>query len=285
MPLKTPFFFLQLPSELRFEVYRHLFGIAPHTRLRVGDACLDSDLPHSTETSRRLSKAFEVYVHTPSPPSTSDYAQINSEHYSAKEQSRQHIYRQHRHLFLSILATCKTIYEEAMPFFYSSTFFAISGNIAKASNWLCALSPQRRRYIRRLSFHFSSKALSECFSNQSNMQILTKELMYMDQVDIVELLITDTWLEQELLDFAEAESLGIRQYAVSRRPCEPLVLFGVEQLEELPRLGCLRIVGRIDRLLQYNEDKEYLKAIQEGGKPAGLGKENGYRPFVELVQL
>lgn len=117
------------------------------------------------------------------------------------------------------------------------------------------------------------------------MQILTKELMYMDQVDIVELLITDTWLEQELLDFAEAESLGIRQYAVSRRPCEPLVLFGVEQLEELPRLGCLRIVGRIDRLLQYNEDKEYLKAIQEGRKPAGLGKDNGYRPVVELVQL
>ncbi|KAE8364286.1 hypothetical protein BDV27DRAFT_128716 [Aspergillus caelatus] len=285
MPLKTPFLFLQLPSELRFEVYRHLFGIAPHTRLRVGEACLDSDLPHNTETSMRLSKTFEVYVHTPSAPKATNYAQIDSKHYSRKEQSRHHIYRQHRHLFLAILATCKTIYEEAMPFFYSSTFFAISGNIAKASNWLLGMSPQRRRYIRRLSFHFSSKALSECFSNQSNMQFLAEELMYMDQVDVVELLITNTRLEEELLDFAEAESLGIPQYAVSRRPCEPLVLFGVEQLEAVPRLGCLRIVGRIDRLLQYTEDKEYLKAIAEGRKPVGLGKGNGHRPVVELVQL
>ncbi|KAK6824211.1 hypothetical protein RU639_005112 [Aspergillus parasiticus] len=285
MTLQTPSPFLQLPSELRLEIYRHVFGIAPHTRLRVGAACLDSDLPHSTERSWRLSKAFEAYMHTPSPPNANDYAEMNYKHCSAKEQSQRNIYREHRHLFLAILATCKTIYEEAMPFFYSSTFFAVSGNIAKASNWLCAMSHERRKYIRRLSFHFWSKALSECFSNQGNMEYLAKQLTYMDQIDVVELLITDTRTEEELLDFADAESQGIPQYAVSRRPCEPLVLFGVEQLEAVPNLGCLRIVGRIDRLLVYTEDKEYLKAFAEGRKPAGLGKENGHRPVVELVQL
>ncbi|KAF5855201.1 hypothetical protein ETB97_009735 [Aspergillus alliaceus] len=285
MPSQTQFLFLQLPSDLRFEVYRHLFGIAPNTRLRVGEACLDSDLPYSTETSWRLSKTFEVYNHPLSAPQASDYAAMDSKHYSAKEQSQRHIYRQHRHLFLAIVATCKTIYEEAMPFFYSATFFAVSGNIAKASNWLNAISPRQRRYIRRLSLQFSSNALFECFSNQNNMQGLAEVLMYMDRVDVLELLITTPSLEEELLCFAEADSQGIRQYAVSRKPCEPLVLFGVEQLEAVPRLGCLRIVGRIDRLLRYTEDKEYLKAFAEGRKPAGLGEENGHRPVVELVRL
>ncbi|OGM49946.1 hypothetical protein ABOM_001469 [Aspergillus bombycis] len=285
MSHKSPPLFLQLPPELRFEVYRHLFGIAPDTRLRVGEACLDSDLPHSTETSIRLSKAFEVYVHIPSTPNASDYAEMDVKHFSAKEQSKQRIYREHRHLFLAILATCKTIYEEAMPFFYSSAFFAVSGNIAKATNWLYDIGSRRSRHIRRLSFHFRSKALSECFSNQNNMQILAEQLAYMDRFDVVELLITDTRLEEELLSFAEAESQGIRQYAVSRRPCEPLVLYGIEQLEAVPRLGCVRIVGRLDKLLLYAEDKEYLQAIAEGRKPAGLGKEDCHRPAVELVQL
>ncbi|KAB8263126.1 hypothetical protein BDV32DRAFT_156630 [Aspergillus pseudonomiae] len=285
MSTKSPSPFLHLPPEIRIEVYRRLFGIAPHTRLRVGEACLDSDLPHCTETSIRVSTAFEVYVHTPSTSNASDYAEMDIQYCSAKEQFRRHIYREHRPLFLAILATCKKIYEEAIPFFYSSAFFAISGNIAKATNWLYSIAPRRSRHIRRLSFHFSSNALSECFSNQGNIQILAEELTYMDRLDVVELLVTDTRLEEQLFSFGALVKHGVPRFAVSRRPCEPLVLFGIEQLEAVPRLGCVRIVGRLDRFLVYSEDKEYLRAIAEGRKPAGLGKEDCHRPVVELVQL
>ncbi|KAE8381605.1 hypothetical protein BDV26DRAFT_289247 [Aspergillus bertholletiae] len=98
--------------------------------------------------------------------------------YSAKEQSQRQGYRQHQYLFLAMLVTCNTTYKEAIPFFYSAAFFAIS-DITKASNWLYAIGP--------------------------------------DQVDVLEMLVTGRWLEAELVCFAEAQSQGIGQFAVFRK--------------------------------------------------------------------
>lgn len=77
--------------------------------------------------------------------------------------------------------------------------------------------------------------------------------------------------------------LKIPWYNVLREPGKPLLLHGIEQLERLPRLGCLRIVGHMGLLLRFSEDRAYLEGFAKGKKPAGLGDENEHKPVVQVL--
>ncbi|KAB8210405.1 hypothetical protein BDV34DRAFT_186705 [Aspergillus parasiticus] len=183
--------------------------------------------------------------------------------------------------------TCKKVYNEAMPLFYSETFFAISANINTAVSWPAGIGAQGRRHIRRLSVHFDSIPPLRPRMNgnevQDTMQAMSEILMDVDRIDVLELLIVDKQHEHYLVCMAARIHLKIPWYNVLREPGKPLLLHGIEQLERLPRLGCLRIVGHVGLLLRFPEDRAYLEAFAEGKKPAGLGEENEHKPVVQVL--
>ena len=103
--------FLKLPTELRLEIYRHLFGISPTTRLFVGLAFL----PRYLNEGINLHHTFEIYCIPQPNPRMTDYQTTTGD--GRGERAQQQVYK--RDLFLAILVTCQEVYEEAMPLFYS----------------------------------------------------------------------------------------------------------------------------------------------------------------------
>ncbi|KAB8222304.1 hypothetical protein BDV33DRAFT_189744 [Aspergillus novoparasiticus] len=239
---------LKLPTELRLDIYRHLFGISPNTRLLLGL----TSLPLSLNEGINPPHTFEICYFPPSHP---------------LEWAQHQIYS--RGLFLTILVTCKKVYNEEMPLFYSESFFARSANMNTAVSWLAGIGTQRRRHIRRLSVHFDSIPP-------------LRPRMYWNEIQD-ELLIVDKQHEHYLACMAARIHLKIPWYDVLREPGKLLLLHGIEQLERLPWLGCFRIVGHVGLLLRFPEDRAYLEAFAEGKKPAGLGEENEHKPVVQVL--
>ncbi|KAB8248135.1 hypothetical protein BDV35DRAFT_174304 [Aspergillus flavus] len=269
---------LKLPTELRLDIYRHLFGISPTTRLFLG--LINSPL-HPNERANPL-HIFEICYFPLSHPHMTHY-QTNTGY--QVEWAQHQIYSRSR--FLAILVTCKKVYSEAMPLFYSESFFAISANINTAVSWLAGIGAQRRRHIRRLSVHFDSIPPLRPRMNwneiQDSMEAMSGILMDVDRIDVLELLIVDKQHEHYLACMAARIHLKIPWYNVLREPGKPLLLHGIEQLERLPRLGCLRIVGHMGLLLRFSEDRAYLEGFAKGKKPAGLGDENEHKPVVQVL--
>ncbi|GAB1196254.1 hypothetical protein APSETT444_005523, partial [Aspergillus pseudonomiae] len=90
-------------------------------------------------------------------------------------------------LFLAILVTCKQVYKEAMPLFYSETFFVLPG--LRTINCLNGIGAQRRRCIRRLSIEYGVPESRKVIGNdtQDSMQALPERLMDVERVDVLEL--------------------------------------------------------------------------------------------------
>lgn len=158
---------------------------------------------------------------------------------------------------------CQEVYEEALPLFYSETFFAISGDVNTTVSWLSGIGAQRRRYIRKLSLYFDSAPIlqPEITGIQESMRAMSEILTDANHVDVLELLMFDKLHEGHLSLMANHINYRISRYTALRKPGKPLLLHGIEQLERLPWLGCLRIVGLPELLLRFPEDKAYLEAF------------------------
>ncbi|OGM44116.1 hypothetical protein ABOM_007300 [Aspergillus bombycis] len=178
-----PFLLLNLPTELRLEIYHHLFGISPTTRLVL--ACLPG-LPPCLNGCDNSSPTFVIWHFPPSTPDGTDY-QGQSGYQPVEWAQRQgKIYS--RGIFLAILVICKQVYNEAMPLFSSQTFFAMSGLINTTVSWLAGIGAQRRRCIRRLSFHYESvPSAHKSIGNdiQYSMRVLCEMLMDSDRLDVL----------------------------------------------------------------------------------------------------
>ncbi|QRD93980.1 hypothetical protein F9C07_2205008 [Aspergillus flavus] len=242
---------LKLPTELRLDIYRHLFGISPTTRLFLG---LTNSPLHPNEGAKPL-HTFEICYFPLLHPRMTHY-QTNTGY--QVEWAQHQIYSRSR--FLAILVTCKK---------------------------LAGIGAQRRRHIRRLSVHFDSIPPLRPRMNwneiQDSMEAMSGILMDVDRIDVLELLIVDKQHEHYLACMAARIHLKIPWYNVLREPGKLLLLHGIEQLERLPRLGCLRIVGHMGLLLRFSEDRAYLEGFAKGKKPAGLGDENEHKPVVQVL--
>ncbi|KAL2867257.1 uncharacterized protein BJX67DRAFT_108851 [Aspergillus lucknowensis] len=173
--------------------------------------------------------------------------------------------------FLALLSVNRQIHAEAMPLLFAESFFKLDIDIPAITRFLRGIGPRRRKYIRCLGFHFTSKALHELHTNVPNMQILVQEcLVYCERIELLELVVPTRMDEGYLLAWGSAAF--IRPAGV---PSYPKVFLGVEQLEALDSVGELRIVGDLDELLVCEEDRAWFRAFGEGRKPCGLGREGG----------
>ncbi|KAL2008378.1 hypothetical protein VTN00DRAFT_8360 [Thermoascus crustaceus] len=191
---------------------------------------------------------------------------------SPEEQER---LREHRYpcsTFLAIFSTCKALYADAMPLFYSETFFSTS-EIWQMGSFLRAIGPKRQKHVRRIGFQYASPSLNEECSSAWDMQYLVSALVRCERVEVVEIVVLGYLIEDSIL-------VWYSQYEDRDDGKIPGAFSGIEELERLRWLGTLRMVGNWEKMLKYPADARWFKAFAEGKKPAGKGEETGHRPRV-----
>ncbi|GFF29300.1 hypothetical protein IFM58399_02231 [Aspergillus lentulus] len=257
----------QIPCELRLEIYRRVFFIYPHARTRVSEFRL------SENTETPPCKAFEVYIH-PAKPHASVYRGAPNEYRSQEDQHRLHEYRYTPQEFLAILSVSKDVYKEAMPLFYSETFFCFpkNGRLGLPTSFLCNIGPRREQFVRRLSFELPPLNYPCTIEERPTLKWVSVFLRFMKHVDILEIIL---FVSEERLEFGE-------KFISIARPVLPNelildILWGFHHILALRNLSTLRFVGDPDRILRNPDDRTLLEGVR--GKKLFRG-DTGRRPRV-----
>ncbi|GFF72771.1 hypothetical protein IFM53868_00903 [Aspergillus udagawae] len=259
--------FLRLPCELRLEIYRRLFFIYPHARTRV------SEFKLSERTETPPCKAFEVYIH-PTKAHASVHRAAPNEYRSQEDQRRLHEYRYTPQEFLAILSVCKVVYKEAMPLFYSETFFCFpkNGRLGLPTSFLCNIGPRREQYVRRLSFELLPLNYPCTIEDRPTLKWVAVFLSFMKHVDILEIIL---FITEERLEFGEKFISFARPLLSNELIFD--VLWGFHHLLALGNLSTLRFVGDPDKVLRNPDDRTLLEGVR--GKRLFEG-DTGRRPRV-----
>lgn len=259
VPFSFPF--LALPSELRLEIYRHAFSIYPSIRVKPTHAAL---VPEAKYT-----KKFEVSSHS-NPPTSHDYRDRTGSFLSDEEQQRRGEYRYPCQSFLSLLLVSRTVYEEAMPLFYSETLFVVPSDLWPAVCFLKGIGARRRKHIRRLSVEFWSSWMSQNVGGGRDMQKLINQLVDAERVDTLEIVLPKI-SEHEIL----ADDIRLQSGTSScRSPSSCLETYlGFKYLNRLKSLRSLRLVGRWMALPFNREDMlQRLENLGEKERHSGPPK-------------
>lgn len=171
--------------------------------------------------------------------------------------------------FLAIFSTCKALYADAMPLFYSETFFS-TNEIWQMGSFLRAIGPKRQKHVRKIGSQYASPSLNEDCSGAWVMQYLVSALVRCQRVEVVEIVVPGYVIEDSILGWYS-------QHEDRDDGKDPGAFSGIEELERLRSLGTHRMVGNWEKMLKYPADERWLKAFAEGKKPAGKGEETGHR--------
>ncbi|KAH3514784.1 hypothetical protein KXV55_001133 [Aspergillus fumigatus] len=257
----------RIPCELRLEIYRRVFFIYPHARTRVSEFRL-SENPETPPC-----KAFEVYIH-PAKPHAAVYRGAPNQYRSQEDQHRLHEYRYTPQEFLAILSVSKDVYKEAMPLFYSETFFCFprNGHLGLPTEFLCNIGPEREQFVRRLSFELPPLNYPCPIEERPTLQLVSVFLRFMKQVDLLEIVM---FVSKMRLEFGD-------KYISMARPLIPNelifdILWGFHHLLALQNLSTLRFVGDPERILHNPDDRALLEGVR--GKKLLRG-DTGRRPRV-----
>ncbi|RHZ48500.1 uncharacterized protein CDV56_102650 [Aspergillus thermomutatus] len=265
----TSSIFFRLPPELRLEIYRHAFSIYPNARTRVGKFKLNE------HDESALSKGYEVYIH-PTKAHASMYRGAPDEYRSQEDQDRLHEYRYTPQEFLAILSVSKTVYSEAMPLFYSETFFCFlnkNGPSNLVRSFLFNIGSHRVKYIRRLSCELIPLNFPCTSEDRPSLKWVAVFLSWMEHIDILEMTV---FVSEERLHFGERYRNLIRGILGEGELIFD-VLWGFHHLLALENIGTMRLVGDPDKMLWNRDDRLLLEGVK--GRELFEG-DTGHRPRV-----
>lgn len=255
--------FFRLPAELRLKIYRYAFSIYPSARARVIAAPLGPN--------GKWVRTFEIYSHS-NPPKTTQYNDDFVRGYlSAEDQERRGEYRYPCQQLLFPLLVSRAVYEEAMPLFYSETFFS-KNEMWSATCFLRGIGRQRRKFIRRLSIEFSSSSIHQGGGSENDMTLLVDQLIEAEKVDTLEIALPPA-TENDICVYMH-EYVYVRKYLTA--PYSPsssyLATFdGLDKLSRLGSLGSLRLVGKWRAHMVENEERlRWLEKFGEEREQRGL---------------
>lgn len=269
--ISLTFPFLALPFELRLEIYRHAFFIYPLARTKSTHALLVPDTGDFTKSFKI--KSFEILSYY-KPSIVRSYRVEWPRYLPSGEQQRRGEHRYSCQSLLSLLLVSRAVYEEAMPLFYSETFFILGFDIWHAVCFLRGIGAARRKHVRHLSVEYFDAGIMQSVGGAPVMRKLVDQLV--DAERVVTLEITLSFLSEGCL------LKNIRQHPSHLSSSSGLESFlGFEQLDRLKLLGLLRLVGRWMAVLGTHED--ILQRLERKTVEEGDGDGGSHRTAVEMV--